>query len=191
MEPGWTGAVDTAVELRALSAVGLVRTNYPDIGTELVQLLADKEREARVGAVRAIAYWGTQAGALLLRFKVLSGDAEPEVLAECFNALLFLDTRALDFVAGYLSHDDDAVAEGAALALGESHREAAFEILQKHAASRIRPTVLLAIALLRQDAAIEYLLRLLPDKAAVSALEIYKDDPAISEKVRMSAHERE
>jgi hypothetical protein len=191
IEPGWTGPVDTAVELRALSAVGLVRTNYPDTGTELVHLLADKERGARVGAVRAIAYWGTQAGALLLRFKVLSGDREPEVLAECFNALLFLDERSLDFVAGYLDHEDDATAEGAALALGESHREEAFTHLKQHADSRIRPTVLLAIALLRQDAAIEYLLRLLPDKAAATALEIYKDDPGISEKVRMSAHERE
>src|SRR5215831_13288635 len=120
--PGYGRAVDTAVELRALSAIGLVRTNYPDVGTELVDLLADKEREARIGAVRAMAYWGTPTGALLLRFKILSGDLEPEVLAECFQTLLYLDQRSLDFVARYLSHSDDGVAEGAALALGETHR---------------------------------------------------------------------
>jgi HEAT repeat protein len=188
MEPGYGRAVDTAVEVRATSAVGLVRTNYPDVGIELVRLLADKEREARIGAVRAIAYWGTPAGALLLRFKALAGDEEPDVLGECFNALLYLDPDSLEFVAGFLSHANDAVAEGAALAIGESHREEAFEILKSHERSPIRPAILLAIGLLRQDTAIEYLLQLLPEKVAVAALDIYKDDTAIQERIRMATH---
>ena len=181
MEPTWTEPyrIDTAVELRALSALGLVRTNYPDVGVELVRLLADKEREARIGAVRAIAYWGTQAGALLLRFKVLSGDQEAEVLGECFSGLLHLEpARSLELVAGYMENEDDAVAESAALALGQSRREAAFEILKAHVDSKIRATVLLGIALLRTDAAIEYLRARLPDRDAAAALAIYKKDSA-------------
>ena len=176
MEPTWTPPyqVDTAVELRAVSAIGLVRTNYPDVGVELVTLLADPARDARIGAVRAIAYWGTQAGALLLRFKILSGDPETEVLGECLSGLLYLDRRSLDFVAGYLDHENDALAEGAALALGESRREEAFEILKRHVDSPIRATIMLAIALLRRDDAIDYLKSLLPDRDAAQALKIHE-----------------
>ena len=185
MEPSFGPPVDTAVELRAMSALGLVRTNYPDVGVELVRLLADREREARIGAVRAIAYWGTQAGALLLRLKILTGDREPEVLGECFGALLHLEpARSLDFVAGYLRDEDRAIAEAAALALGESRRADAFEILKAHADSAIRPSVLLAIALLRIDPAIEYLIERIPEVHARRALDLYKDDPSIQEKIR-------
>jgi HEAT repeat protein len=176
MEPSFGPPVDTAIQLRVVSAIGLVRTNYPDVGGELVTLMADKQRDARVGAVRAIAYWGTLAGALLLRFKILSGDPETEVTGECFNGLLHIEgARALDFVAGYLEADSEAIAECAALALGESRRAEALEILQKHAKSYLRRTVLLAIALLRSDAAVEYLRSLLPDADAAKALEIYED----------------
>jgi hypothetical protein len=176
MEPTWTPPfqIDTAVELRAISAVGLVRTNYPDVGLELTTLLADPEREARIGAVRAMAYWGTQAGSLLLRFKALSGDPETEVVGECLSALLYLDRRSLDFVAGYLQNENDALAECAALALGESRREEAFEILKRHVDSPIRATVLLGIAMLRRDDAIEYLKGLLPDRDAAEALKIHE-----------------
>jgi hypothetical protein len=176
MEPSFGTSVDTAIELRAVSAIGLVRTNYHDVGVELVTLLADKARDARIGAARAIAYWGTLAGALLLRFKILSGDREPEVTAECFSGLLHIEAaRAVDFVAGYLDDESEAIAEGAALALGESRRGEALEILKKHAKSYLRPTALLAIALLRSDAAVEYLRSLLPDADAAKALEIYKN----------------
>jgi hypothetical protein len=174
MEPSFGTPVDTAVELRATSAIGLVRTNYPDVGVELVTLLADNARDARVGAARAIAYWGTLAGALLLRFKILSGDREAEVIGECFNGLLHIEgTRAVNFVAGYLEDESEALAESAALALGESRREEAFEILKARAGSWLRPTALLAIALLRNDQAVEYLRSLLPDADAEKALEIY------------------
>lgn len=188
MEPTWNGHVDTAAELRAVSTVGLVRTNYPDVGVELVRLLADREREARIGAVRAIAYWGTQAGALLLRLKALTGDREPEVLAECFNALLHVEPgRSLDFVAAFLDNEDAAIAEGAALALGESRREEAFEILKAHVNSPVRRAVLLGIALVRNEAAIEYLIERIADRDAWAALDIYKDDPGIQERIQLAA----
>jgi hypothetical protein len=160
VEPTWQPPfrIDTAPELRAVSALGLVRTNYPDVAIELVQLLADPEREARVGAVRAIAYWGTRAGALLLRFKVLTGDPEPEVIGECFNGLLHLEPeKSLAFVAGYLDHANAAVAEAAALALGESRCPQAFAILKGRVDSPIRRAVLMAMVLLRTDEARQYL----------------------------------
>jgi len=174
MEPSFGTSIDTAIELRAVGAIGLVRTNYPDVGVELVTLLADKARDARTGAARAIAYWGTLAGALLLRLKILTGDREAEVIGECFSGLLHIEgARAVNFVSAYLDDGNEAIAEGAALALGESRREEAFEILKEHARSNLRPAALLAIALLRNDQAVEYLRSLLPDADAAKALEIY------------------
>ena len=91
MEPGWGGSSDTAVELRAVCAMGLASTTYPNKLRELVNLLVDREWQARAGAVRAIAAVGSDAAALLLRFKALSGDKEPEVLSECFSGLLAIE----------------------------------------------------------------------------------------------------
>jgi hypothetical protein len=176
MEPSFGPPVDTAIELRSVSAIGLVRTNYPDAGLELVKLLADKQAAARTGAARAIAYWGTLAGALLLRFKILTGDREAEVIGECLSGLLHIEgVRALNFVSGYLDGENELIAECAALALGESRLPAAFEVLKTHANSYLRCTVLLAIALLRSDTALEYLRSLLPDPDAAKALEIYEE----------------
>src|SRR6266545_4927797 len=53
LEPGWGGAADSAAELRGESAIGLVQMNWPDALVEVLPLLVDKERLARVGAARA------------------------------------------------------------------------------------------------------------------------------------------
>jgi HEAT repeat protein len=58
MEPTWGGSVDTAAEVRALGAMGLAQTDYPDALEEILPLLLDPERDARIGAVRAIAASG-------------------------------------------------------------------------------------------------------------------------------------
>ena len=152
MEPTWTGPVDTAAELRGVCALGLAQTGYRDAGLELARLLADRERQARIGAVRAIAWWVRPEGLLLLRFKALSGDAEPEVIGECLSALLRMEPEgSLPFVAEFLEHADPAVAEGAALALGESRQEAAFEILKGKLRSPLRQVALMAIGMMRRD----------------------------------------
>jgi hypothetical protein len=192
MEPTWGGSVDTASEVRALGAMGLAQTNYPDALEEIVPLLLDREREARIGAVRAIAASGLPGAALLLRLKALSGD-EPEVLGECFAGLLrAAPAQSLEFVAKSLDHHEEAIAEAAALALGDSRLENAFGVLRdafERSRARPRRTLLLAIALLRRENAIDYLLDLVQNgesqtaAGAEAALAMYEKDPTLQERL--------
>ncbi|MCZ2151194.1 MAG: HEAT repeat domain-containing protein [Bryobacterales bacterium] len=70
------------------------------------------------------------------------------------------------FVAGYLEHPNEDLILEAAAALGESRDPAAFEALRRRMEHtldpRLRKALLLAIGATRQEAAIEYLLSLLP-----------------------------
>jgi HEAT repeat protein len=201
MEPTWGGSVDTAAEVRALGTMGLAQTDYPDALEEIVPLLLDPERDARIGAVRAMAASGLAGGVLLLRLKALSGD-EPEVLGECFAALLRAEpAKSLEFVAKFLDHREEAVAEAAALALGDSRLESAFAVLRdafdRSHARPIRRTLLLAIALLRRESAIDYLLDLVRNGEsqasadAVAALAMYEQDPSLQERLDRARKARE
>ena len=102
MEPVWGGQEDTAAKLRGTCALGLVRMNYSNVMIPLAHLLADPESDARISAARAIGYAGLDEGISLLRFKALTGDTHPQVLCDCFGALIKLapDT-SLSFVAGF------------------------------------------------------------------------------------------
>jgi HEAT repeat protein len=192
MEPTWGGSVDTAAAVRALGAMGLAQTDYTEALEEIVPLLLDAERDARIGALRAIAASGLPGGALLLRLKALSGD-EPEVLGECFAALLrAAPSQSLEFVAKFLDHREEAVAEAAALALGDSRLESAFAVLREafeRTRALPRRTLLLAIALLRRENAIDYLLDLVQNGEgqtsadAVAALAMYEKDPNLQERL--------
>ncbi len=200
MEADWGRLVDTAAEVRALSAMGLAQTDYPEAVEEILPLLLDSERDARIGAVRAIAASGLPGDTLLLRLKALTGD-EPEVLGECLSALLrATPANSMEFVAKFLEHGDEAAAEAAALALGESRQEGAFEVLRNtfaHAHGRaLRSTLLLAIALLRREAAIDYLLDLVRNGEgqtaadAAAALDMYKEDPKLRERLEEARNAR-
>ena len=200
MEPTWGGSVDTAAEVRALGAMGLAQTDYPEALEEIVPLLLDRERDARIGAVRAVAASGLPGGALLLRLKALSGD-EPEVLGECFAALLrAAPNESLQFVSKFLDNHEEAVAEAAALALGDSRLESAFAVLRDASqllrARSLRRTLLLAIALLRRENAIDYLLDLVENGEsqvsadAVAALAMYKDDPNLQARLNQARQSR-
>lgn len=200
MEPSWGGPVDTAAEVRALGAMGLAQTRFSDALEEIVPLLIDPERDARIGALRAISSSGLPGGVLLLRFKALSGD-EPEVLVECFSALLHADpVHSPEFVAKFLERNDDAVREAAALALGESHLDSAFAVLreafERTRETSVRRTLLLAIALLRREDAIDYLLDLvqkgegLTSADAVAALAMYNKDPSLQERLAQARQKR-
>ncbi len=189
-EPAWNGSVDTAAGLRGICALGLVRLNYPEVMVELADLLADPESEARIGAARAIAYSNQPDGIPLLRLKVKLGDANPQVLSECFLALLQLTPKSLPLVASFLSAsrqpNDVAIAEMAALALGESRLPEAFPPLQKFwartADAELKKTGLLAIAMLHQDAPLNFLFdliatgRLADAQDAIAALSLYKQE---------------
>ncbi len=195
MEAGWGGPQDTAAEVRALSAMGLAQTRDPDALEEILPLLLDTQRDARMGAVRAIAASGLPGGELLIRFKALSGD-EPEVLGECFAAVLRVaaPAKAVEFVAKFLVNRDAAIAEAAALALGDSRLQEALPALRE-AAERpgnrdLRRTLLLAIALLRREPAIDYLLGRVADADAqtaadaAAALDMYRQDAVLQERLR-------
>ena len=176
MEASFGPRVDAASALRGLCAQGLARMSHPDALLECVTLLADSETSARAGAVRAISETGQHVGVLLLRFKALIGDKDEEVLAECFAGLLRLaPAESLEFVASFLNSASEEIAERAALALGESRLAAAFPILQEAwkqtAQVTLRRTLFLAMAMLRQDEAVEFLLTRLAEDGEKSALE--------------------
>jgi HEAT repeat protein len=200
MEPVWGGQVDTASGLRATCALGLVRANYLEMFDELADLLADPESEARIGAARALAYSGSLQAVPLLRLRVQIGDDAP-VLAECFSALLRLAPAAsLSLVARFLQSPNPQISEMAALALGESRLPDALPPLkqwwQHSTDSELRQTGLLAIAMLRHEAAIEFLLSLLVQPnaqtgtAALAALRIYADDAKLMARIEAILAER-
>ncbi|MBN2002337.1 MAG: HEAT repeat domain-containing protein [Anaerolineae bacterium] len=194
MEPVWGGQADTAAALRGVCGLGLVRMRHRHALIVVADLLADPEPDARIAAARALGYSGDLAAAPLLRFKARSGDERPEVIYECFLALLKLDAEtALPFVADFLRCDDPALAESAALALGESRLDGALDVLSAawedtFDADR-RRILLLAIATLRTEAAIDYLLEIVRGDArshaaaALEALRMYQSDPAIWRRV--------
>lgn len=208
MEAVWGGKDDTAARLRGVCALGLVRMNYADVMSELADLLADPKPEARVAAARAIAYTQNPEGVPLLRLRVRIGD-EPQVLSEYLVALLKLaPTQSLPLFKHLLYArkeplglaEDVETAEVAALALGESRFPEAFDILrnwwEQVKAPELRQTGLLAIATLRHDEALEFLLSLVADgkisdaKDAIAALRIYRQDQRLWERVCQSVEER-
>jgi HEAT repeat protein len=202
MEAVWGRSIDTAAEVRGLCAIGLAQTGYPETLEEILPLLLDLERGARIGAVRAIAACGLPGDALVLRLKALSGDPEPEVIGECLVGLLRVEpAKSLSFVAAFLDSEQEAVAEAAALALGDARLENAFPVLraafERPHTPALRRTLLLAMALLRREAAIDYLLEQVRTGArqtsadAEAALAMYDQDPALRERLERARISRE
>jgi HEAT repeat protein len=201
LEPGWGGSSDTAMELRAVCAMGLASTTYPFKLRELVNLLVDREWQARVGAVRAIAAVGSDTATLLLRFKALSGDKEPEVLSVCFTVLLAIEgDEALPLVKSFADGRNQEVCEAAILALGASRRADAVEWLKERfdavAHLETRQCILLSLATSRTEAAIEFLLDVIRNSSpqtsamAVSAMEINQADRRIIDEVEKALRAR-
>jgi hypothetical protein len=177
MEGSFGPPIDSAAQLRGLSAQGLVRTHFPDALAEAVTLLVDPEPPARIGAVRALAANGGEAGALALRLKVLTGDRVPDVLAECFSGLLASPTSgSVDFVATYVDDEEAAIAEAAILALGASRSTRAILVLkEKWERTRRGPlkrVLLIALATSRSEDALQFLLNLLETAPAAIATEV-------------------
>ena len=187
MEPVWGGREDTAMALRTACGRGLVRARHPDALLHLADALADPEFPVRLGAAQSLAYHGTEHGLPLLRLKIHGGDAEPEVIGECLLATLRIAPEtSLGFVAGFLSGDGDTISELAALALGESRAPGAFEVLREWRedadARGLGGTALTAIAMLRTDAALAYLIERVAHepgpmaREAIAALAIHRSD---------------
>ncbi|MBZ5596080.1 MAG: HEAT repeat domain-containing protein [Acidobacteriia bacterium] len=200
MEGSFGPPVDTASGLRAASAMGLVHMNHPDAILELVTLLVDREDDARIGAVRALAAAGHPATVPLLRLKVLAGDASADVMAESFIALLEVAPEtSLGFVAGYLDSHDGALVEAAAIALGQSRKPEAIAVLKNKwagAAETLRRAVLMGMAVARVDSAFEFLFSLVETAVeknaaeAITALAMYRQDEGIRGRVESLVAQR-
>jgi hypothetical protein len=192
---------DTASHLRAACAFGLYRLGYPELLYEMVSLLTDREAVARRAAIKVLTELGQESCELLLRFKVLQGDKEPEVLGDCFNGLMAIaPARSLSFVAQFLSSDDTAIVEEAALAVGNSRLKDAFLLLRDFLDRSVQPAsrrlLLLPLALTRCEEAYLLLLGIVRRErpeyaaAAIEALSIYSDNPERREQIREAAYVR-
>jgi HEAT repeat protein len=165
LEPVWGGRSDTAGTLRATCALALVQCRSlreTDLLAHLVELLADKDKSVRVEIVRAIEQVGSPSAVLLLRLRAVLGADEPEVLGACYSGILRIEgAMAIPWVSRFLDSADDAAAE-AALALAGTHSPQGFDVLRDRVAGAsdpwFRSVLLSAIALTRQDAALEFLL---------------------------------
>jgi hypothetical protein len=192
LEPVWGGSRDTATDVRATSAMALVATGYSRALAAITDLLHDPEPDARAGALRAIACGNPREAELLLRSKVLAGDAEPAVHGEAMGRLLGVaPDESIALVARFLADASPAVRELAALALGESRHAGALAALQAAWADPLPPpelrgALLRAVALHRSDAALAWLVALAAEGDertavdVVEALVVYRHNPKLA-----------
>lgn len=124
-------ATDTAVHLRANSALSLAQLRPPDALRDIALLLFDEGMgaithashakyvtiECRKAAAQALAYLANPQGIVPLAIKLTyDADEAPEVLQECLQAVVELeDERAMELLTPYLSHSDSHLAAFACL----------------------------------------------------------------------------
>jgi HEAT repeat protein len=172
LEPVWGGRSDTAGTLRATCALALVqcrRLTNDQLLAHLVDLLADKEKTVRAEVARAVEQVGSPSASLLLRLRAALANDEPEVLGACYSGILRLEgVSSIPWISRFLTTGDDAAGE-AALAIAATHSPQAFDALQKSLDTAhdpwFRSVLLSAIALTRQDAAMEFLLELVKSES--------------------------
>jgi HEAT repeat protein len=201
LEPAWGRPTDTATDIRCSCAMGLAAAAPGRAVAELTGLLTDTEALVRIGAARAISCGNPLEAEAVLRFKVQIGDAEPEVIGECFSALLIIEPEhSLPFVAGYLRHEDEARREFAALALGESRHPQALTLLRDAwddaVGSGTRGALIRAAALHRSEPAFDWLLDIIATgssahaQAAVDALSVYERNTRLIEQIQAAQARR-
>ncbi|MBZ5689212.1 MAG: hypothetical protein LAP86_29765 [Acidobacteriia bacterium] len=172
LEAVWGGRSDTAGTLRATCALALVqcrRLTNDELLAHLIDLFADTEKTVRAEVARAIEQVGSPSASLLLRLRATLAHDEPEVLGACYSGILRMEgISAIPWVSRFLIGGDDAAGE-AALALAGTHSPQALHTLQKSLNAApdpwFRSVLLSAIALTRQDAAMEFLLDLVKSES--------------------------
>jgi HEAT repeat protein len=193
--------VDVAAKLRGMCAQGLLRTRSADAMALVVNLLVDPEPPARLGAVRALASNGGEAGVLLLRLKTLIGDGDPEIVSECFMGLVAAaPEQSVPFVATYMDAEDEVIAEAAIWALGQSRQIAALAALkekwERTVGRPLRKVLIAALAASRLEEAIDYLvsqLRSADERTAddiLTALSNYAGGESVKQSVAAAVQER-
>jgi HEAT repeat protein len=170
LEPVWGGSSDSAITLRGACTLALVDCQLPDLEilTHLADRLADKEKPVRVDAALAIAQFGRDEGAPLLRLKLLLGDREPEVIGQCCSSLLDLAPRqALPLLQRLLNHAEEEVRIEAASALAASRETEAIEILKSvwkgKVSAPVRQAILISLGASPLRSAAEFLLGVFSD----------------------------
>jgi hypothetical protein len=187
LEPVWGGTSDTAATLRATCALALVQCHdlsEPTLLKHLADMMGDKDKTVRAEVIRAIEQVGSNPAALMLRMRAAVGGDEPEVLGACYGGVLRLEgVSAIPWAARFMELGDDAAGE-AALAIAATHSKEGFETLRdcleqgrgrSGADHWFRSVLLSAIALTRQEEAMEFLLEIvrkesLEAEAAIEAL---------------------
>lgn len=201
LEASFGPSVDEAAKLRAQCALALVRTQHAEVFPRVVDLLADPQPQARIGAIRALATCGGEKGTLLLRFKARIGDREADVFGECLSGLLDADfDDSIELVRQFVDSENDEIAEVAILTLGQQRRSEAFAILREKWQNTVdaatRKTLLTAMATARSDEATEFLIQLVADTGIATATEIinslarYHNDERVREQLRAVVQER-
>ena len=165
--------------LRATCALALVQCRSlaePDLLAYLIELFADKDKSVRVEAARAVEQVGSPSAALLLRLRAILAADEPEVLGACYGGILRIEgPTVIPWISRFLAPGDDAAAE-AALAIAGTHSPQAFAILRDRFSAEsdpwFRSVLLSAIALTRQDPALEFLFELVRTESLHAELAI-------------------
>jgi hypothetical protein len=204
LEPVWGGSEDTAGTLRGTCAQALVQCRSlpeTELLLYLLELFVDKDKSVRIEAVRAIEQVASRPAALLLRLRALLASDEPEVLGACYGGILRIeDTSAIPWVARFLAGADEAAAE-AAWAIADQRSAQAFVALRERFAIErdgwFRSVLLSAIALTRQQEALDFLFRLIRTEprnaeAAITAVVDSKPAPEVLEQLEeiVSGHPR-
>lgn len=198
MDPVWGKSIDTAGNLRGTSALALAAMRYPGVLFDLAPLLVDPETEARRHAVAAVASAGDTEAELMIRVKVLCGDADPEVTAEALSALMHhFPQRSFGFVGSFLDSSSSVIREGAAMAIAESHVQGAFGLLKERWSSEpqspARRWLLLPMSLVRSEEAFGFLLEAIEHEtaevaiAALEASRLYAGDEDRFARIRKAA----
>ena len=203
MEPVYGGKVDVADHMRGWCAQGLAQSSGADALTHIGRLLADPCPTTRKAAVQAVEISGrADVGLPLLNFKITEGDDDPQVIGQCVTAILHLtDGQGLDWIKPLMDHSDDAVIEQTLLAMGQSRHTGLSKILQdfyeQTLEADIQKATLLALAMLRTDESLGFLVDLVEDgsvraaEQAIDSLSIYSYDSRLREKLIALCQERD
>ena len=202
LEPVAGGRVDTAGGVRQRGLYALLRMHHSDAGLFAGELMADADAAVRRGVCRGLGQYGNRDSASLLLYKLHSGDEDPVVVSEAAAALLDLASDVgLDLLGRWLRSHDESHREAAALALGQSHEEAAISLLVRWLDDGLGDDDFelgaRALGLSRSDTARNALLAIVQNGArrraeqAVHALGVHSYDARLARQVRERAASNE
>ena len=135
LEPAWGGRADTAAGLRGACALALTDCMLDggdlEILTYLADALADPDKTVRIDAAMAIEQLNRPEGAVLLRLKALIGDADPDVMGQCFSSMLSLAPHGVvAFISRFLKSSSEDIQLEAASALAQCRDPEAVAVLR-------------------------------------------------------------